>query len=196
MINSIQKKMVIGGLVISLLLSLMAGCGKKGSQPVARVGGRIISVSEFEDGFSRGKSKEVIIKSELQSKLDHLNKMIDKELQIVAAYRENLDKDEDIIKKVEKRGESTILRRLIDKEVIDPNISESEIKEIYNTSKKEVKIEEIVLKMNPDANEHEQKVIQDKLTEIQEKIDTGVDFSKLVETYSQDRSKVVAPQQV
>ena len=185
-------KLLIG---FVLVCSLFIACGEKGTQPVARIGGRIITVTEFEDSFSRGKSQKIIVESTLESKLDHLNKMIDKELQIVAAYRANLDQDEEIIKRVEKRGESAIFRRLIDKEVIDPNISQKEIKQFYKKSKKQVKVAEIVLQMNPNAAEQEQKEVNDKLKEIQEKIDSGADFSKLVEKYSQDKNRRVAPHQ-
>jgi len=178
-----------------LVCSLFIACGEKGTQPVARIGGRIIAVTDFEGSFSRGKSQKIIVESTLEKKLEHLNKMIDKELQIVAAYRANLDQDEEIIKKVEKRGESAIFRRLIDKEVIDPNISQKEIKQFYEKSKKQIKVAEIVIKMNPNATEQEQKVVNDKLKEIQEQIDSGSDFSKLIEKYSQDKNRRASPRQ-
>ena len=194
MFISFQRRIVVLFIGFAIISSFFFVCGEKGSQPVARVGGRIITTRDFEDSFSRGKSQEIIAKSSLEKKLEHLNKMIDKELQIVAAYQKNLDKDEEIIKKVEQRGESAILRRLIDKDVIDPSISKAEIKKIYNKSKKQVKILEIVLKMNPNAPEKEQEVIKNKLQKINEEIKGGADFSNLVEKYSQDKNKRVAPE--
>ena len=195
MVIFFQRRMLSLLIGFALIGSLFIGCGEKSNQPVARVGGRIITVLDFEDSFSRGKSKKILAEAELQSKLDHLNKMIDKELQIVDAYRKALEKDEEIAKKVERRGESTIFRRLIDKEVIDPNISESEIRGFYEKSKKQVKVSEIVLKMNPNATEQEQQVIEKQLQEIEAQIKSGTDFSKLVDKYSQDKNKKVSPQQ-
>jgi len=196
MLKSFYKRSFSQIIGVALILGMVSSCGEKYSKPVARVGGRIITVGDFEDSFARGKSKEIIAQSTMEEKLEHLNTMIDKELQIVAAYRMNLDKDQEIIDKVENRGESTILRRLIDKEVIDPQISESELKDFYERSKKDVKIEEIVLKTSSDPSETEQNQINKKLEEIQSEIKNGTDFTELVNKYSQDKDKRVSPQQV
>jgi len=188
MLNHFQRRILFA--IIGLIVGayFFTGCGEKGNQPVVRVGGRVISVKKFEDSFSRGKAKNILAKSTLEDKIAHLNKMIDKELQIVDAYRKKLDQDEEVKKQLETRGEVAILRRLIDKVIIDPNIPESEIKKYYKKSKKQVKISEIIIKMSSKPSEQEQKAIDNKLNYIMNELKNGADFSDLIKKYSQDKS--------
>ena len=52
-----------------------------------------------------------------------------------------------------------------------------------------------MLKLNHKSPKPERQIVEDKLKTIMKEINNGVDFSKLVETYSEDKNKKVSPQQ-
>ncbi len=176
------------GFMISLLMMVIfiSNCGDKSTQPVARVGGRIITVGQFENMFSRGKAPDALAKATLQDKKDFLNNMINNELQLVSAYQKGLDKDKEVMENVEKRGENVIIRRLIDLEVIDKIIPEADIKKNYDKAKKQVQIEEIAIKMTPNPTDQEKENVDKKLQTIKQELKNGTDFSELVKKYSED----------
>jgi len=173
-----------------LFSTLLTNCGNKSSTPIARVGGSIITVQEFESSFSRGKTDEVIASVSMQEKKEHLEKMIDKELQIIAAYRKELDKDKEILEKLDQQKENILLRQLYNKEIVDKLISDSEIKGFYNKSKNEIKILDIFLKLPPNPTIKEQQAFDDTVKIIKKKINAGVAFDELVKKYSQERNRM------
>lgn len=175
---------------IILAVYLIIGCGKKGDEPVARVGGRIITVDEFEESFSRGKSKAVIKKSTLEDKKAHLDKLVEKELKIVAGYQNNLDKNENVQKKVETRLETTILRRLIDLEIIGKSIPESELKRFYAKSNKQANVQEITIKLSSRANENEKNIVMDRIAAIKSDLNNGAPFIDVMNKYSHSQKKI------
>ncbi|MEE4312006.1 MAG: peptidyl-prolyl cis-trans isomerase [candidate division KSB1 bacterium] len=175
--------------ILVLILSALSGCGDKAEQPLARVGGRVITVTDFESGFTRGKSEEALGKATLDEKLNYLNKLVENELKIVAAYSQGLDKDPKVIEQVNKRGENTILRQLVEDEVVSRQIPESLLKKVYKKSGKHVKVYEIALKKNQQSGQDQQKILDDKIAEIKEEIKKGMEFSELVTKYSEGGNK-------
>ena len=186
MIN-VSKNRVVGILIgISLLLSIFIGCSDNKNKPVARVGGRDILADDFINVFSRGKSKADLGNVGLEDKINSLNKLIDNELKIVEAYRKNLDKDELILKNIEKRTETIIRQKLVDLEVVNVVIPESKIKEIFNKSQKRVTIFDLFLRLEPTPSKEHIENVEKKIQIIQKEIKKGVAFQTLVEKYSDE----------
>ncbi|MBN2011067.1 peptidylprolyl isomerase [candidate division KSB1 bacterium] len=175
--------------LISLSLAgvlFLSSCGKEGNKPVARVGGRTITVDEFKNAFSRGKSDEVLEKSTLQEKLDFLDNMIQKELEIVSAYQKGMQNDADVVDKVKIHEEKLIVQQLIEHEIIDKNISESELRNDYKNMGRHLQVMEIILEYPPNPKERENSIIPQKLKLLEQEIQKGVPFNKLAEKYSME----------
>ena len=178
-------------LIFSLLVivSLFISCGEEGSQPVARVGGRVITESEFIDSYTQGKSTEDLVSATLEDKQKHLDTMIDRELMLVSAYNKNLDQDSTIVEQVQDRVEAEVFRHLYEVKVIDHVIAEKTIKEIYEKSKKEVKIQDLFLKLSSNPSEEEQQEFDTKLNLVKEDIKNGIEFADIVRKYSDDTKR-------
>ncbi|MBD3290133.1 hypothetical protein GF337_15105 [candidate division KSB1 bacterium] len=172
-----------------ILAGIFTSCGEKGSQPVARVGGRVISESEFINSYSSGKTSEDLASASIEDKRDHLDKMIDRELMLVAAYQQNLDQDSLIVEQVEDRGEAEVFRHLYETKVIDQVISEDVIRDIYEKSKKQVKIQDVFLQLGSNPSEEEQQEFDTKLNLIKEDINEGIEFEDIVRKYSDDKKR-------
>ena len=92
--NVVSLKRILILIFSSIVLAgFFIGCGEKGSQPVARVGGRVITENEFISSYSSGKDSNELASATLEDKQKHLDTMIDRELMLVQAYQQNLDKD-------------------------------------------------------------------------------------------------------
>lgn len=183
------KKVAIMSFSLLVLVSLFNGCGEDGSRPVARVGGRAITESDFINSYTQGKNTDALVTAALEDKQKHLETMIDRELLLVAAYNKNLDKDSTIVEQVQDRVEAEVFRYLYDVQVIDHVISEKTIKDIYEKSKKEVKIQDVFLKLSSNPSEEEQQEFDTKLNLVQEDIKNGIEFADIVRKYSDDTKR-------
>ena len=168
-----------------LIITLLSYCSKEDTIAVARVGARKITFTEFEKEFSRGKRAEMIQKSSLEDKIAVLNNMIDKQLKIIDAYQQNIDEDEKINEQVQERARAFMFYRLVDLEVTQKVVPESDIKEFFENSTKEVKIKQIVLKFDPNIPEQKEQALK-RAKEVVQKIKAKEDFARLAESVSDD----------
>ena len=175
-------------LLFSILLYttvLVLNCTDSSRKSAARVGGRRITVQEFEVAFAKGKKTKQIQTASLEEKMEFLNRMIDKKLKIIDAYQHEMDKDEKIKKTINERMKGVMFRHLVDREVVDKIISESMIVDHYKKASKEVKIRQIVLKVNKkDSNKVE---IQNKAKKIVSRLKNGENFADVAKTMSDDK---------
>ncbi len=185
----ILKRAVILILSLVILVSLFISCGEEVSQPVARVGGRVITENEFINSYSQGKKTDELKSATLEDKQKHLDTMIERELMIVAAYNQNLDKDSSIVEQVEQRVEAEVFRHLYEVKVVDHVINEQTIKDIYENSKKEVKIQDVFLNLSVNPSQEEQQEFDTKINFIKEDIKNGIEFEDIVRKYSDDTKR-------
>jgi len=171
--------------VISALL--IANCGREESNFVARIGGRIITLQEFENDFAKGKKTEDIKKSSLQEKKEHLDKMINRELKIIDAYQHKLEEKKEIIDIVNRYERYIVGRRLIDLEVTQKVMPESEIKAFYKNANKQIKIRQILIKFDPNSPEQKSTAL-DRAKKMAERLKEGENFAKLASEVSDDIS--------
>jgi parvulin-like peptidyl-prolyl isomerase len=177
-IRIISVILVVGG--ISLWLSQ---CSQKGSQLVAIVGGRYITVDQFIKSFSIGKDKSKLAETTMEQRLSHLNRLIDENLKIIYGYQNNLQENLEQEQGFKDQKEDLLRRHAINKLVIEPIIPESEIKKYYRKTDKTVKISEIVLLNSTQSKED----LLNKISTIKEALKNGTEFSQLARKYSYKR---------
>ncbi len=171
--------------VLALICFIGFQCSKQEKKIVARVGGRTITIEEFEREFGQGRSTEQVNSADLATKKEFLNTMIDKKLQLIDAYQNKADENEKIVELLENRTSVYMFRRLIDKEVIEKIIPESRIKEYYKKTGKQVKIRQIFLKF--DSHDQGSKLkIKELADDLARRIKHGEDFGEMAKSNSND----------
>jgi parvulin-like peptidyl-prolyl isomerase len=171
-------------LFILLVISSINNCSKE-DVLVARVGSKPITLRKFEDEFAKGKNAEAIKKSSLEDKKNFLDGMIDKQLKIIDAYQNHLDTSKKIIDQVDSRSLGFMFNRLIEREVIQKIIPESEIRDYYEKANKEVKIKQILIKFDPDNPEQKQQSFN-RAKKIAQRLKNQENFEKLATEISDD----------
>jgi hypothetical protein len=141
---AITKVIVLTIIVYTAVFFL--NCGDQQLKTIARVGGRKITVKDYEAAFAKGKKTRQIQSAKLEEKKKFLDQMIDKKLKIIDAYQHHIDKDEKIQRVINDRTQRMTIRRLLDKDVVERAIPESMIKDYYKKTSKEVKTRQIFLK--------------------------------------------------
>lgn len=173
---------VLFGLTIFVLL---IGCSREDTSLVARVGGRKITLKEFEREFAKGKNTEMLKKATFEDKMKFLDGMIDRQLKIVDAYQNEIDKREQIIDLVKDRSRGFMFNRLVEIEVTQKIMPESELRDFYEKANKEVKIRQIVVKFDQN-NPAQKQTAFSRAKEIVQRLKDRENFAKLASDVSDD----------
>jgi len=160
-----------------------SNCADQQQKTVARVGGRRITVKDFEAAFAAGKRTKEIQMATLEEKTKFLDQMINKRLKIINAYQLGLDKDKKNQNAINERVKGIMFRRLVDIKVVDKVLPESRVKEYYYKSKREINIRQIVLKF--DKKTSKDKVLK-KANKIINRLKNGENFAEIAKTESDD----------
>lgn len=177
---------IYNSFLILFIVSLISinNCSKE-DVLVARVGSKSITLREFENEFAKGKNAESIKKSSIEDKKIFLDGIIDRQLKIIDAYQNHLDTSKKIVDQVNARSSGLMFNRLIEREVIQKIIPESEIKGYYEKANKEVKIKQILIKFNPNSPEQKQKSLSRAKKTVQ-RLKNQENFEKLANDISED----------
>lgn len=173
--------------ILILLVSFIFGCGKIKDRPIAKIGDRIISLGAFENDFKKDKAKNVIDAATDSMKLEHLNRMIDKELKILEAYEQKLDQDSLLVLRMKEREKNEVGRKVWINEVVKKVIPDSEVREFYENSQKEIKIRDIVLRVNDKDSLESENEVKNKIQKLYEDLKNGARFDSLARRFSQNR---------
>jgi len=173
-----------------IVIAFLIGCMPEGRQIVARVGNEAITLAEFEKDFARGRAENIVKSASMDLKRNHLQKMIERRLKIIEAYRRGYDRDEEILEKVKRAEKRNVYSDCIQREVIDKQISEAEIREVYKYHNVEIKVRHILLKMSPNPTQEEERQTLRKAQQILKRIRAGEDFVELVKQFSQDQNTI------
>jgi len=111
--------------------------------------------------------------------------MINRQLKIVDAYQNELDKDEKIVELVQNRSRGFMFNRLIEIEVTQKIMPDSELRDFYEKANKEVKIRQIVVKFDRKNQEQKQRAFS-RAKEIVQKLKDRENFAKLASDVSDD----------
>jgi len=170
-----------------LLLTVIAfvQC-KREEKLVARVATTAITIGDFEDEFAKGKTAEAIKRSTLEDKRKVLDQMIDQQLKIINAYQLKTDTIRSVIDQVNARARGLMFNRLVELQVIQKIVPESDLRTYYENSKKEVKIKQIVLKFDP-KNADAKKAALVRIKRIERRLRNRDEFEKLAREFSEDQ---------
>lgn len=182
---ALKRSILSASIIVSALL---IGCMPEGKYIVARVGNRAITLSEFEKDFARGRAENIIKSATMELKRNHLQKMIEKRLKIIQAYKRGYDRDKEILEKVKRAEKKDVYFNCVQREVIDKQVSEAEIREVYKYHNIEIKVRHILLKMSPNPTQEEERQTLRKAHQILKRIRAGEDFAELARQYSQDQN--------
>jgi len=186
---SLIRKWFIGFSVLSLLF--LAGCTKNDPM-VAQIGRtKKIKLSELVTDFSKNSPLPKDAKPTLADYQKHLDKMIQDNLKIQVSYSLGLDKDSTVLARVEPEKQRLMLRRLYEKVILEPAVSERDIRDYYARTGKEVLIRNILLKFSPPVTQTQEDSVKNKAADIYKKIQKGESFSELARQFSNDENSAI-----
>lgn len=140
-----------------------------------------IHVSEFEYIYKKTNGdKATFSKESLQEYLDLYIKF---KLKVERAKEMQLDTVPSLIQEL-----AGYRRQLADSYLIDREVTEKLIKEVYEHSKEDVDLSHILISCAPDAAPQDTMIAYQKALEAKEKINSGNRFDEVARTYSKDKS--------
>ena len=180
----IKKHSVVYFLMFLLLGSFLLNC--RNDRIVARVGNKIIRTSDFEASFLADKSDKQARSLPYAKRVDHLNKMIDSDLELIAAHQESLDQDSVIFGALKEQEKRLVYQYVIDHDILSKVAPESRVRDIYSKMAKEVKVSQIFLPLPKDTSEQGKDKIRSQLNRIRNRIMHGESFDVLARKFSKD----------
>jgi len=179
----------VGFSLISLMM--LSGCGKN-DPVVARIGKeKTITLNELKNDFEKNNQVPSGTKPTLTDYQKHLEKMIQEDIKIIAAYRLGLDKDSTVQARVEPEKQRMLLRRLYEKVILEPAVKEMDIRNYYAKTGKEVLVRSIQFKFRPPLSQIQEDSIKTKAMNVYKKIQKGESFSELARQFSDDENSAI-----
>ena len=173
-------------LLLLLCLFLLAACGQSGGKKgevVAKVDSEVVTTGDVESKINSMPPpyREFFKQPEAMSEL--IDQIVSEELLYVAAKKKGLDKEEDYVKSVEDFKRTSLMTRLLKKELpAMPQLTEKDVKDFYESHKAEliqisaVRLSQIVVKTEAEA-----KTVYDRLQK-------GEAFGKVASEVSIDKA--------
>lgn len=157
--------------------ALLAGCSASEEDRVATVGDHAITKSEFENGFQGRAQTFASYEVELESRKAFLEELIDQKLLVIGAYKQGLDKSDEIQRLIEQQQGKFLLDQLYKQEIADKvSVEDSDVKSWYDHLGEEIHARHILLATEDDAKQ------------VKAELDKGGDFAELAKTRSTDPS--------
>lgn len=172
-------------LYLLFLVTIFSGC-KREKALVARVATIPITIGNFEDEFAKGKTAEDIKKATLEDKRKYLDQMIDHRLKVINAYQLGLDTTKAIKDQLKTRSQGEMFKRLVELQVIQKIVPESELITYYENSKREVKIKQIVTKFDTKDPQSKRSALE-RIKRIERRLKNREEFEKLARESSEDQ---------
>jgi len=170
-----------GSIILMVIaLSLIIGCGSSSSEKVATVGGRDITLDRVRDYDKMFMTVFETPEEEFEAKKAFVDSLVDIELLIMGAYRNDLDIDQEVLQVVDQEKPRFLLDELFKKKILPQiSVSESEVEAAYNKMKSEYHIKHIMV---------EEKELADSLYEV---VTNGTDFEQIAREFSIDRQSAM-----
>ena len=92
--------------------AILTGCSGQQGDMVAVVGDHSISITEFESGFAQQPQTFTSYSFELERRREFLVQLVDQKLLVIGAYRQGLDKDQEIQRLIEQQQSKFLLDQL------------------------------------------------------------------------------------
>lgn len=173
---------------VTLILIAILGCSKR--EPVVAIGriGGAVTLKEFEDEFSRGKSADVLQSVEIGRMRDFLGGMVDRRLKLRAAYRAGMDEDSTVLKRFDPFYRQQLIQQLYRTEIVEPTIKESQIRDFYARTGKEVSIRKILIRAPMGSSDSVLEKKRSQAEELLMKIRSGEAFEEVARQSSEDKN--------
>ncbi len=183
-----SKKTFITAVLVVFAAAFLAACSQKAGQEskaanaadvLAVVNGAEISADEFkQEAASLPQGAIQALQSSDKNRDKFLENLIDKELIVQKAKASGMDKDPDLIKRMQALEKSLLLSLYVKKEVLDKaTVTDKDVQDYFNSHKADlgsVRISHILVATQPEAQ-----AALDKLK-------AGEDFAKLAKQVSLD----------
>lgn len=177
---------ILEGIIIILsFLLILGGCAPKiGDKVVLEIGNNKVTVSEYENFFTRNSGGwSVAQKSTLEEREHFLNLLTNYKLKLQDAYDRNLVNDSDIVQELRDYRASLASTYMVEREITEPGI-----RQLYDRRKEEIRAQHLLLKLNPDASPEDTLKAYVKAMDIIHRAKAGENFDSLVILFSEDPS--------
>jgi peptidyl-prolyl cis-trans isomerase C len=182
-------------LVVFVLIMLIQGNAfAKDTDIVAKIGKKTITVTEFNKligYFDAERQKMIESKPELKANI--LTQLVQSMVLSDLAKKKGFDKRPEIKNQLEFFSNSFLATEYLKKEVAQKiTISESEIKQYYDSHQEEfktpemVKAKHILIRVTPESSQEDKKKAMEKAADILKRIKDGEEFEKLANEFSED----------
>jgi peptidyl-prolyl cis-trans isomerase C len=168
----------INWVVIMMLLGLLSQVSQLAAEELAIVNNRVITREEFDQKLNDLPSQMKAHYMSSVAKQELLDNMITNEVVFQEAIRLGLDKDKDVVARLEEAKRQIMIRTMVDKFQTE-KLSEDQVKKYYEAHKKDfkqVKASHILLDQ------------EDKAKDVYKQLKNGADFAELAKKYSIDPS--------
>lgn len=181
----IKQHRVLSFLMFLSLLAMFLNC--RNDRIVARVGNKIIRTSDFRASFLADKSESQAKSLPFSSRVNHLNKMIDDELELLEAHKLSFEKDTLIEAAMKEQEKRLVYQYVIDHDILSKVAPESRVKDIYSKMSREIKVSQIFLPVPKDSSAAQKRTqIRFQLENLRTRVMHGEAFDILARKYSKD----------
>ena len=178
-------------LCLLICFGIAIRCAKK-SPVVASIGrGEEISLEELKEDYSRSRSAQALKTAKLPEIRQHLDQMIDNRIKVLAAYEQGVDQDASVLARVKSVRGQNLLNKLYEKDIIDRVVKESDIREYYALSGRDIVISKITFLYPNITTDEEEENIKSRAGVVLERIRSGEDFATLAREFSEDKSSAM-----
>ena len=170
-------------LTIMASVSFSVSFAQKGSDVVATVGAKKITLDEFNKKYTEVTSQVLTNKP---SKKVFLEDLIRYEMGLQEAKRRNLDKDPAVADRMNQEMYKAMLEKELGQKVQENKVSENEMKEYYSKNP-QIRISDILIEVKPGATSQQKDEARKRANEIlSEVLKSKRPFAELVRLYSDD----------
>ncbi|MBN2411580.1 peptidylprolyl isomerase [candidate division KSB1 bacterium] len=171
-------------LLFITIIILIAGC--ENYKIVARVGNSPIYVKDFKAALLKENGIKSYNKISAVEKENVLTAMIEERVQLLDAYRNNLDTDPKILESIEYSESRLIYETVLEKQIVNRVITEKDFKDRYDKISREIKVQQIFIPaVKSDDKDRKQKILN-QLDSLRYLILRGEDFAALARKFSKD----------
>jgi peptidyl-prolyl cis-trans isomerase C len=161
---------------MAVLVLAFAGCAKK-ADLVATVGDQVITTEEFEKSFGVQPQSFSSYDAELEQRQKFLDGLVDQKLLLIGAYRQGLDKSDEIQRLIEQQQSKFLLDDLYKKEIVEKvTVDDATVRTWYDNMGEEIHARHILLST------------RDSAMAVKAELDGGADFGTLARERSKDPS--------
>lgn len=169
-------------IVVAFLISTPGCAPKQQESIVATVGATPISLTDFENMYTRSNGGATAGTAVTQEERERfLDLMIKYRLKLTDAYHQGMDKRPEVQGEINQYRGSLAASYLTDRDVVAPNV-----RKMYDRSLEEIRASHILLTFRQDAKAEDSAAVYKQAQEIIAEAKAGKDFSQLALSFSQD----------